>query len=334
MTTADPGAPARGRVAGPSAPPIDVWLDVDPAAGLPEQEVDDALAMIQAFHSPELRVRGVSVVYGNAPLAEALPIARDVAARFGPPGLRVHAGAAAREALGASNAAVEALAGALRERPLTIVALGPLTTIATVVMRHPALHHRVERIVVVAGRRRGQEFRASAVQPEPFPDFNFENDAEAAAAILAAAIPVVLAPWEVASHLWITSADLDALATTGGSGAWLATACRSWLEVWRRRFHVDGFNPFDTLAVSWVTHPQLIEHREAAVAIEPAPARATRAATAAPGAPTSAATAPKLQSHLQLIADPDRAGGRRAVYCCKPKPELKEILLDRLARGR
>ena len=37
-----------------------VWLDVDVAAGIPQRDVDDALAMIQAFHSPSLGVRGVS----------------------------------------------------------------------------------------------------------------------------------------------------------------------------------------------------------------------------------------------------------------------------------
>ena len=144
--------------------PTDVWLDVDPAAGLPEHEVDDALAMIQAFHSPELCVRGVSVVYGNAGLPDALPIGREVTERFGPPGLPVHAGAARREELGTPNAAVDGLASALRERPLTILALGPLTTVATLVVRHPELHQRIERIVVVAGRRPGQEFRASDAQ--------------------------------------------------------------------------------------------------------------------------------------------------------------------------
>ena len=41
---------------------VAVWMDVDPAAGLEGKDVDDALALIQAFHSPELDVRGVSVV--------------------------------------------------------------------------------------------------------------------------------------------------------------------------------------------------------------------------------------------------------------------------------
>ena len=312
--------------------PIDVWLDVDPAAGLPEHEVDDALAMIQAFHSPELCVRGVSIVYGNAPLGQALPIGREVAARFGPPALGVHAGAAHRDQLGAPTAAVDAIAAALRERPLTVLALGPLTNVASLLRRHPELHDRVERVVAVAGRRPGQEFRASAMQAEPFPDFNFENDPDAARVLLESRVPIVLAPWEVSSHVLITSADLDALAPSGESGAWLARNCRSWLALWRERFGVDGFNPFDTLAVSAVTHPASIACCDVALAIEAVPPGSVRSRSGQRDASSATSTAPPLRSDLQLIADAERPGGRRATYCYKPSPELKPILLERLAR--
>ncbi len=58
------------------AKPIDVWIDVDTATG--SGDVDDGLMLIQAFHSPEVNIRGISVVFGNAPLDQALPIARTI----------------------------------------------------------------------------------------------------------------------------------------------------------------------------------------------------------------------------------------------------------------
>jgi pyrimidine-specific ribonucleoside hydrolase len=303
--------------------PRDVWIDTDPAAGLPERDVDDALALIQAFRSPELRVRGVSVVYGNAALADALPIARAIVTRFGPPGLAVHAGAAGAHELRADTAAARALATGLRERPLTILALGPLTTVAGVVARRPDLHHRIHAIVMVAGRRPGQRFLSSPLQREAFPDFNFESDPAAVAAILATAIPLVLAPWEVASHLWITADDLARLAARGASGAWIAERSRSWLALWRRMVGVDGFNPFDTLAIAWATHPSLLAAAEGAVAIAERPFAGAPPAHAPRGA----------RQQASLLVDLERPGGRRALYCYKPKPELKPILLERLARG-
>ena len=80
--------------------PIPVWIDTDPAVGLPDRDVDDGLALVQAFHSPELVVRGVSVVFGNAPLEQAMPIAETIVKGFGPRGLGVYRGAAAAADLG------------------------------------------------------------------------------------------------------------------------------------------------------------------------------------------------------------------------------------------
>ena len=52
--------------AGAAPAPVPVWIDTDPAIGESDRDVDDGLALIQAFHSPELDIRGVSVVFGNA----------------------------------------------------------------------------------------------------------------------------------------------------------------------------------------------------------------------------------------------------------------------------
>src|ERR687897_1658469 len=114
---------------------IPVWIDTDPAVGEPERDVDDGLALIQAFNSPELAIRGISVVFGNAPLDRGLPIARQLVRDFGPPGVRVFAGAAAAGDLGTETEASRALTGALRSEPLTILALGPATNVATVLRR-------------------------------------------------------------------------------------------------------------------------------------------------------------------------------------------------------
>ena len=62
-----------------------VWIDTDPSIGVPFHEADDGFALIQAFHSPELRIRGISTSYGNAGLATTTRIAREIAGRFGGP---------------------------------------------------------------------------------------------------------------------------------------------------------------------------------------------------------------------------------------------------------
>src|SRR5271170_5483188 len=95
-----------------------VWIDTDPSVARGGHEVDDGFALVQAFRSPELSVRGVSVVFGNAPLEQAYPIACEIVNRFGPPALSVHKGASSAGDLGIETPASEAIANALGKEPL------------------------------------------------------------------------------------------------------------------------------------------------------------------------------------------------------------------------
>jgi len=302
-------------------PPIDVWLDVDTANGV--GDVDDGLMVIQAFHSPEVRIHGLSVVFGNTTLAQAVPIARTIVERFGPPGLAIHAGAASAAELGQETDATRALAAALKERPLTILAVGPVTNIGTLLQLHPELAERIQRIVMVAARRPGQRFVSSETQATPHRDFNFELDPAAMQVILDTQIPLVFAPWEVSSHVWIGRDELAQLQRSGGSGAWIAETSEYWIAMWERKITRRGFNPFDTLALGWVTHPELIDTMPVTVRIEKAvDDRATPE--------EQAAGQQKPYLHVEPLAS-DAEESRSVIYCHTPKPEFTPLLLSRLA---
>lgn len=293
----------------------DVWLDVDVAAGLPNRDVDDALALIQAFNSPELKIRGISAVFGNAPLADGLPIAREVVEKFGPAGIEVQPGAASKEELGQENDAVRALAAALNEKSLTILALGPVTNVGTLVQKHPDLHTKIERIVIVAARRPGQKFTYPTAGGYSFRDFNFESDPEAMQVLLDSEINLVFTPWEVSSHVWITPDDLSRNATYGGAGIWIEEKSLAWAQMWIERFKTVGFNPFDTLAVGWVTHPKLIQTMPVSVWIEEGP--------------DDTKPADKAQPKPYLLVK-EGGEGRKATYAYKPAPQFTRVLMDRL----
>jgi len=297
-----------------------IWIDTDTAIGVPDADVDDGLALVQAFHSPEVAVRGVSAVFGNAPLADTFPIAREVTARFGPRGCPVHEGASEAALLGVETDAVRGLAAALEAGPLTVVALGPLTNVGSLVRLRPELCARIEAVVMVAARRPGQRFLSVPGQRVPFPDLNFDCDPAAMQALLGTGLPLVFAPWEVSSHVWIEAEDLQRLAGSGPSGAWLAAHCAPWLEFWRRDLGAKGFNPFDSLAIAAVTHPGLLRGFDAGVWIEMGPDDRASPVEQAAGA-----------AKPHLLVDPARPG-RRGWYTFEPLPELKPLLLERLAR--
>ena len=243
------------RVVVAQGSPLPVWIDTDPAVGVADRDVDDGFALLQAFHSPEIVVRGVSVVFGNAPLAQAWPIGLRIVGRFGPPGVRAYRGAAKASQLGVETAATRALAAMLRREPLVVLALGPVTNVAAVLKNHRELRDRIVRIVAVAGRRPGQRFTTGATNPRGHRDFNFEEDPEAFRVLLASGVPLTLAPFEISSKVWLRAPDLDAIAADGANAAWIVAPARRWLGLWTRTFGVDGFNPFDTLAIARATSP-------------------------------------------------------------------------------
>ncbi|MEP6810823.1 MAG: nucleoside hydrolase, partial [Chthoniobacterales bacterium] len=133
-----------------------VWIDTDPAIGAPWREVDDAFALLLVFHSPEVKIVGLSTTYGNAALPRTTAVARDLVQRFGQrAGLRedmVHPGARSPRDRTAKTEATEGLASALREHRLTYIALGPLTNLAAFLALHPDLADRIDRIILVGGR--------------------------------------------------------------------------------------------------------------------------------------------------------------------------------------
>ncbi len=231
---------------------LPVWIDTDPTVFPGGHEVDDGIAIALTFRSPELDVIGVSSIFGNGPIDRCHESAQAVVAAFGPVGMSVHRGAAIAGDFSATPAA-HAIIAAVRATPppgLTIVALGPLTNIAAALALAPELAERILRIIWVAGRLPGQQFRASSRQEKPFPDLNFEADVAAADAVLASTVRIALTAWTVCSQVHFGRSQLARLARGDHALRWLHDPISDWLDLWNRDFGLDYFMPFDTLAVA------------------------------------------------------------------------------------
>ncbi len=231
-----------------------VWVDADMAVGVHERDVDDGVALLAALRSPSLDVVGVSTVFGNAPLADADRIARELAAAWAP-GLSVARGASGPGDV--ATPAVDAIIEALEAGPIDLLVLGPATNVGAALQRRPDLIGSVRRVVVVAGRRAGQRFTTGTTNSRGHRDFNFEQDPASMAALFEAGAPVVLAGFPVSQHVWVDAERLsqwenDPLA------ARFVPAARVWMGLWERVFSVAAFNPFDTLAVGVLVVPELL----------------------------------------------------------------------------
>lgn len=290
-----------------------VWIDTDPSVGVKDRDVDDGIALIQAFHSPELEIRGVSAVFGNAAIEQTFPIATKIVRDFGPKNLKVYKGASHAKELGTETEASRAIASALTKEALTLLALGPVTNIGIVIKKHPELIRKIIKIIAVAGRRPGQRFTTGSKNHKAHRDFNFELDPEAFQLILDSGVPLVLTPFEISSKIWITSEDLDALDKAGPAAQWISMHSRNWLQLWIKVFGVEGFNPFDTLAIAYAVEPNLMECETLAIKIKNLPDDVSEA------------------TKKYLLLSRDFHTSKKATYCFKAKTQFKEILLKRLS---
>jgi inosine-uridine nucleoside N-ribohydrolase len=235
-------------------PPRRIWVDTDAACGhSPRTDPDDCLALLALAQQAPQRIAGISVVAGNAPLEVTDRTTRELM-QLANPGIAVHSGH-------------RALAHALEAAPLTIVALGPLTNIASALRDRPQLTAKVERLVAVMGRRPGHLFHPAEGagggmllgHGPVFSDFNFAQDPAAAAYVLGLDIRVTLIPYDAARHVELGAADLDRLAARGGAHAWVAQRSRAWLQFWQDDIGRAGFYPFDLLAAAYLLSPQRFE---------------------------------------------------------------------------
>jgi purine nucleosidase len=254
-----------------SIPTRRVWIDTDAACGHTSRtDVDDCLALWLLAVRPELKVVGVSTVFGNAPVSVTDRTTRALVARLPWPDekqIAVNQGArdTVRPRASSDTAAQEALIRALEAGPLTIVALGPLTNVAHVLEARPDLAKNVARLVAVMGRRMGHLFhpsegsgRGTLLGHGPvFRDFNFSVDPEAARSLIAMNLPATLVPYDAARRVEITSRDLRRLARLGDAGSWIAERSEGWLEYWQSDVGRRGFYPFDVMAAAHVIQPSL-----------------------------------------------------------------------------
>src|SRR3954451_5141527 len=174
--------------------PTPVIIDCDPGH-------DDAMALLLALASPELELAAVTTVAGNQTLekvtanairvldlvgAHAIPIAAGADRALihpagGAGGVHGEPGPEGPELLPPSRApeplhAVELIARLLRERPLTLIPIGPLTNIALLLAMHPELAGRIERVVLMGGA-------IGLGNVTPAAEFNVWADPEAAARV-------------------------------------------------------------------------------------------------------------------------------------------------------
>jgi len=260
----------------------EIWLDTDPG-------FDDWMAWALLQAEPGLRLVGVSVVAGNAPLRHTLANALCIQALHGwtQP---VHAGCerplvqapvTAQDVLGetalattgralppaqaqpAAGHGVQALIDAARVRPgrLTVLALGPLTNLATAFEAAPDLPGLLQAIVLMGGSTDRGNTTAVA-------EFNIHADPEAAARVFAAGVPLVMFGLNVCRQVLVGQEHVRAVRALGTERAELfADHLDAYVGIARRR-GATHMAVYDPTPVAWLARPALFTLEPAHLDVE------------------------------------------------------------------
>jgi inosine-uridine nucleoside N-ribohydrolase len=250
--------------------PERLWIDTDAACGhTTRTDVDDCLAVWLLGTRFGGEIVALSTVHGNAALEVTDTITRELvgvmAEETGAAAVYRGAPAPIASRPAGDTEARAGLTRALESGPLTIVALGPLTNVAHILMARPDLRHNVEQLIAVMGRRVGHLFhpaeasgRGSLLGHGPvFRDFNFSADPDAVEALLQMDLRLTLLPYDAAVDVEITREHLRQLAMRDETGAWIAARSEGWLEYWLTDIGRAGFYPFDLMAAAYVIAPSL-----------------------------------------------------------------------------
>ena len=264
--------------------PRGIIIDTDPG-------VDDALALLLALRSPEVYVEAITVVSGNVHLDLCLenvfrvleaagvserppigpgcerPLSRDpveAAHVHGDDGLggitelrepdgQLRYPAPAIEPVG--RHAVDVILELIGNHPgqITIVALGPLTNIATAIQKDAATMRQVKELIVMGGSLNGQG------NVTPVAEFNFYADPEAARVVVQSGIGLTIVGLDVTHRAILPRKEFDERASkqTGLYTRFLRDLTANWFDFAEGRA-LDGAYLHDPLAIGVAINPSFV----------------------------------------------------------------------------
>ncbi len=257
--------------------------------------VDDALALILAFHSPELDVKAVTGVNGNVPLERVFENIQKVLSLIQPKNKPLIAKGAhqplkgkplyahsvhGQDGLGGAEIeredgkewwqfyprpADELITKVARQYPyeMTLIAIGPLTNLALALQKDPEGMRNLKEIVIMGGAvRTGGNITS-------YSEFNIFSDTLAAEKVLGSRLSMTLVPLDVTRQVSLTAQRMEQRVTPLNNSfskfAIEATGYDSTRNQFRNK---ELIHLHDPLAVGVVVDPDLVRKERLGIGVK------------------------------------------------------------------
>ncbi|MCQ1855149.1 nucleoside hydrolase [Neorhizobium galegae] len=265
--------------------PIPIIVDCDPG-------IDDTIALLTAFVSPELDILGITPVCGNQPLERTVRNALQICELGRRTDIPVYAGCfrpMLREPIygqfhgktGLGNtvlpepvktvepkSAVDFLidtltVAALEKKRITVCCLGPMTNLAVALRMNPQVAEGIERIVMMGGAYREPGNRTMTAE------FNVLADPHAAHVVFSSGIPIVALALDATHQVMLKPEHVAEFSNVSGRiSQTLAELMAFWDRNDVRRYGSRGGPLHDPLVIAYLLAPHLFTTERARVFVE------------------------------------------------------------------
>lgn len=264
---------------------IPIVVDCDPG-------IDDTIALLTAFVSPELDILGITPVCGNQPLERTLRNTLQICEFGGRADIPVFAGCFrpilrepihgqfhGKNGLGNTSlpapvktaeplSAVEFLVATLsraaeRTERITICCLGPMTNLAVALRMKPQIAKGIERVVMMGGAYREPGNRTMTAE------FNVLADPHAASIVFSSDIPIVALALDATHQVILKLEHVAQFARVSGR---ISETLAELMAFWDRndvsRYGSRGGPLHDPLVIAYLLAPHLFETQPARIFVE------------------------------------------------------------------
>lgn len=229
-------------------------------------DVDDALALTTVLGSESVNLLGITTVYGDTKLRariaqhlchianKSIPVFAGVETPLS--GRKVWSTGSEGKAFSNLNQyaledrkAVEFLVEAVNQNPgeIEVIAIGPLSNIATAIMQAPNFAKNVKHLWIMGG-----DFTKEKIE------HNFKCDVDAAKIVLESEISITILDLPSSQKTIIKKDEIEQIKNSGKLGPILHTEILNWIQP----RHQDWTTPHDPIAVLAMLEPEFFDFSE------------------------------------------------------------------------